>query len=80
MLNFILEQKNEEFFPNNGELVTINIENIDYARDLTKIQYLIEQFKNETAIVASVESWLQEFAVFLSDSKDVQGINMTRSM
>ena len=64
---------NEEYFPSEGERVTINIGTIDYSQELWKIQLLVEKLKNEPDIINSVDSWFLEFKRYIEDNQLVQG-------
>merc|ERR1711935_677621 len=56
---------NELYFPGSGDRVTINIGEIDYSNELWKVEALVEELKNQTDIVTSVESWLTDFKPYV---------------
>lgn len=63
----------EEYFPNKGERVTINIGEIDYEHELWKVEALIQALEEETDIVTNVDSWLGQFRSYVTDNKLIQG-------
>merc|ERR1719270_93837 len=71
LLDFL--DANELYFPGSGDRVTINIGDIDYTKELWKVEALVDDLKNQTDIVTSVESWLSDFKPYVEDNELVSG-------
>ena len=65
---------NEKYFPGSGDRVTVNIGEIDYDHELWKVEALVNELKNQTDIVTSVDSWLSDFRPYVEDNQLVKGM------
>lgn len=66
--------RNQEYFPTDGERVTITIGKIDYTNELWKVADLVEKLSHEEDIVSVVDSWLTGFKDYLEGNKLVQDL------
>ena len=64
---------NEKYFPGSGDRVTVNIGEIDYAKEYWKVEALIDDLKNQTDIITSVDSWLSDFKPYVDDNELFKG-------
>ena len=64
---------NEKYFPGSGDRVTVNIGEIDYDHELWKVEALVNELKNQTDIITSVDSWLSDFRPYVEDNQLVKG-------
>ena len=58
----------EEFFPSEGEVVTVYMTELDYPGELDKIEDLVYSLDNATDIVASTNSWWPEYKDYLNNN------------
>ena len=64
----------EEYFPESGERVTVNIGHINYTEELWKIEKLVTLLLEEDNIVSSVDSWLIGFRDYVESNNLFDGI------
>ncbi len=63
----------EQYFPESGERVTVNIGEIDYSRELWKIEELVKLLSKEEDIISEVDSWLTGFRKYLENNQLIEG-------
>lgn len=54
---------NKEYFPNEGERVTVYIAGVNYSSDLSKIGHFVNDLENRKDIVSSVNAWFAPLQV-----------------
>jgi len=64
---------NTEHFPKEGETVKINIAEIDFTRELPKLDNLVARLNQETEILSSVDSWYTKFKEYTEENDLVDG-------
>lgn len=50
-----------QYFPNDGEVVTVYVKEVNYSTDLAKIDQMMQQLEHEKLIVSSVDGWYSTF-------------------
>ena len=53
----------KEYFPADGELGQLYFKAVNYSRDFTKMESLINDLENQTDIIKNVDSWMKEYKV-----------------
>ena len=53
----------KEYFPSDGELGQLYFKAVNYSRDFTKLESLINDLENQTDIIKNVDSWMREYKV-----------------
>eukprot|EP00095_Tigriopus_kingsejongensis_P000432 maker-scaffold171_size289870-snap-gene-1.38 protein:Tk00432 transcript:maker-scaffold171_size289870-snap-gene-1.38-mRNA-1 annotation:"conserved hypothetical protein" len=56
-----------EYFPNNGEVVTVYLTDIDYPQELMKIDNLAKDLMGATDIIRSSSPWFPEYQEYVND-------------
>jgi len=59
---------NNDYFPKEGERVVVNIGDIDYTAELSKLDGLVSALLNETEIISQVDSWYIEFRKYATEN------------
>jgi predicted RND superfamily exporter protein len=60
---------NAAYFPSEGESVVVYFTGIDWRSEATRIGELEEALRNETSIVARVDSWYDKFSSFVDEQQ-----------
>ena len=55
---------NTEYFPGDGERVTVYLTQLDWPQELGKIEKLVTSLENSPSIIKSVDSWYPSFKEF----------------
>jgi len=65
----------EELFPAEGAKVTIYLTDLDYPREMGKIDGLVKNLEASNDIISSVDSWYPSLETFFNDVIEVGGEN-----
>ena len=58
---------NEFYFPSRGEQVNLFMENLHLPSEFDKLEYVHQQFLNQTDIINSLDSWYLDFQKYMRD-------------
>ena len=59
------------YFPNDGERVTVYITDLNYSTDLSKLHQFVQLLNNEPNVVSSVNSWIPNYEKYMNEFYEV---------
>jgi len=66
---------NEFYFPSRGEQVNLFMENLHLPSEFDKLEYVHQQFLNQTDIINSLDSWYLDFQKYMRDHYETEITN-----